>query len=446
MSFPINSKATAPSAPTSIADEEQVTFGQQAPFAAASSLAPFPKASTEHPQADTMNQAYQAPPPTYDEVTRAPGAPQMPNNNSYSDQPESSEHHSPSAPLLAPGAQGSNGYSSIPPPPPRSYASSVSSYTSSTDPDRARRFNKFWIIFFAVVVILLIFDDDRQEGVCSEDRMLRRIASNYHCSDALVDFTINVSGVEGLITVEQDENAKNTLFSAEVVASDRDRLFSIKPSLQQSEKDGIFLSSTTTNAKYQGAGCVYINLRIVFAGHHKQIRKLKIASLEGNVTINMKDSQAEFLELESKVITGHSVINAKVSSNAHIGGSVGSIRGDLVLGKEFAVNLVQGPVILNLAKAPSSRAMQGKVVATQGNVTVGLVPHYEGVYTVESAAGEVALQNINADRTVITKQSSTRITGWNSEDRREPKGPTSELKVQTTRGNAILSFTPMELK
>lgn len=75
---------------------------------------------------DTMNQADQAPPPTYDEVTRAPGTPQMPNNNSYSDQPESSEHHSPSAPLLTPGVQGSNSYSSIPPPPPRSYASSVS--------------------------------------------------------------------------------------------------------------------------------------------------------------------------------------------------------------------------------------------------------------------------------------------------------------------------------
>lgn len=173
--------------------------------------------------------------------------------------------------------------------------------------------------------------------------------------------------------MEQDEKAEKTRFFAEVTASDRDRLLSIKPSLQQSEDDGVFLSTTTTNAKYQGAGCVYIDFRIVFAGHHKQIRKLKISLLEGNVTINMKDSLAEFLELESKVITGHSVISAKVSSNALIGGSVGSIRGDLVLGKEFAVNLVQGPVVLNLAKAPSSRAMQGKAVVTQGNVTVGLV-------------------------------------------------------------------------
>lgn len=172
--------------------------------------------------------------------------------------------------------------------------------------------------------------------------------------------------------MEQDENAEKTLFFAEVFASDRDRLLSVKPSIEQSEEYGIF-RSTTTNAKYQDPGCLYINLKIVFAGHHKQIRKLKFASLEGNITINMKDSQAEILELDSRLITGHSAVSAKVSKNAHIGGSVGSIRGDLVLGKEFTISMVQGPVVLNLAKAPSSIAMQGKVVVNQGNVTVGLV-------------------------------------------------------------------------
>ncbi|KAG0096700.1 hypothetical protein BGZ93_004109, partial [Podila epicladia] len=323
----------------------------------------------------------QAPPPTYDEVTRAPRttraprAPQLPygdhnnsSNSNYGEQPESSEHYSPSAPLLAPGTQGSNGYSSIPGPPVRSYASSVSSYASSSDPDRERRFNKIWIIFFAVVLILLISDNDQQEG---------------------------------FITVEQDAEAEFTQLFAEAFASDRDRLRSIKTGVTQSEETGEFYSSTIATANYQNSGCVFANIRVVFGGKLKQIRRLKIASMEGNVTINMLDEgQAEILELDSRVITGHSLIRVKVPGSAKIGGSVGSIGGDLELGKEFAVNMVEGNVALNLAKSPSSRAMQGKVVVAQGNVTVGLVPHYDGVYTVETGDGDADLQNIDAERTV----------------------------------------------
>ncbi|KAG0077512.1 hypothetical protein BGZ92_001882 [Podila epicladia] len=358
MSFLIDSKNTAPSAPPSgIATEEQATFGQQAPFASSvSGLAPSgPQESTEHsnnhlnrslnPQEylDTLHQANQAPPPTYDEVTRAPRttraprAPQLPygdhnnsSNSNYGEQPESSEHYSPSAPLLAPGTQGSNGYSSIPGPPVRSYASS-----------------------------------------------------------------------EGFITVEQDAEAEFTQLFAEAFASDRDRLRSIKTGVTQSEETGEFYSSTIATANYQNSGCVFANIRVVFGGKLKQIRRLKIASMEGNVTINMLDEgQAEILELDSRVITGHSLIRVKVPGSAKIGGSVGSIGGDLELGKEFAVNMVEGNVALNLAKSPSSRAMQGKVVVAQGNVTVGLVPHYDGVYTVETGDGDADLQNIDAERTV----------------------------------------------
>ncbi|KAF9316837.1 hypothetical protein BG003_001497 [Podila horticola] len=434
MPFPFDSKGVAPSAPSapsepseSIADEEHSTFGQQAPYASsASGVAPYgPQGLTEpsnnhfdhlNPQ---ENQADQAPPPTYDEVTRAPGAPQLPysnhnsnNNSHYGDQPEGSENHNPSAPLLAPGTQGSNGYSSIPPPV-RPYASSVSSYASSSDPDRARRFNKFWIIFFAVVLILLVTDNDRQVGY---------------------------------ITVEQDTKASFTQFFSEVYASDRDRLRSIKPTVLQSEETGQFTFGTSATANYQDSGCVFANIRVVFGGQLQKIRRLKIASMEGNVTINMLDEgQAEILELDSRVITGHSFIRVKVSGGAKIGGSVGSIRGDLMLGKDFAVNMVDGSVAVNLAKAPSSRVMQGKVVVSQGNVTVGLVPHYDGVYSVETGDGDVELQNIDVERTVVTKQTSTKIVGWNSADRREPRGPTSELKVKTADGNAILSFKPIEL-
>ncbi|KAG0359460.1 hypothetical protein BG005_000764 [Podila minutissima] len=397
MSFPTDSKRTAPSAPPSIAVEEQATFGRQAPFAssvsglAPSGLAPSgPQGSTEHSN-NHLNQSlnpqeypdtlHQAPPPTYDEVTRAPGAPQLPHgdhsnssNSNYGDQPESSEHYSPSAPLLAPGTQGSNGYSSIPGPPVRSYASSVSSYASSSDPGRERRFNKFWIIFFAVVLILLVFDNDQQ-------------------------------GREGFITVEQDTKAEFTQFFVEAYASDRDRLRSIRTGVTQSEEAGKFYASTFATANYQDSGCVFANIRIVFGGQLKQVRRLKIASMEGNVTINMLDEgQAEILELDSRVITGHSSIRVKVPGEATIGGSVGTIRGDLELGNTFAVNMVEGNVAVNLAKSPSSRAMQGKVVVAQGNVTVGLVPHYNGVYTVETGDGDADLQNIDAERTVVQKE------------------------------------------
>ncbi|KAF9300899.1 hypothetical protein BGZ74_007376 [Mortierella antarctica] len=424
MSFPTDSKRTAPSAPPSIAVEEQATFGRQAPFAssvsglAPSGLAPSgPQGSTEHSN-NHLNQSlnpqeypdtlHQAPPPTYDEVTRAPGAPQLPHgdhsnssNSNYGDQPESSEHYSPSAPLLAPGTQGSNGYSSIPGPPVRSYASSVSSYASSSDPGRERRFNKFWIIFFAVVLILLVFDNDQQGRVCQEDSLMHRNLVTYTCVNSLVDFTITVSGVEGFITVEQDTKAEFTQFFAEAYASDRDRLRSIRTGVTQSEKAGKFYASTIATANYQDSGCVFANIRIVFGGQLKQVRRLKIASMEGNVTINMLDEgQAEILELDSRVITGHSSIRVKVPGEATIGGSVGSIRGDLELGNTFAVNMVEGNVAVNLAKSPSSRAMQGKVVVAQGNVTVGLVPHYNGVYTVETGDGDADLQNIDAERTV----------------------------------------------
>ncbi|KAG0030736.1 hypothetical protein BGZ82_007305 [Podila clonocystis] len=394
-----------------------------------------------------MYQVDQPPPPTYEEVTRAPGAPQLPysvhnnsNNSNYGDQLETSDPQSPSAPLLAPGTQRSNGYSSIPGPPVRPYASSVSY------PDRARRFNKFWIIFFVVVLILYVSNNDQQDGVCQEDSLMRRNLATYTCVDSLVDFKITVSGVEGFITVEQDAKANATEFFAEVYASDRDRLRSIKTPVMQNEKTGEFISSTFAAANYEGSGCVFANIRVVFGGQLKQVRRLVIASMEGNVTINMMgEGQAEILELDSRVITGHSSIRVKVPGKAKIGGSVGSIRGDLELGKEFAVNMVEGNVAVNLAKSPSSRAIQGKVVVAQGNVTVGLVPHYDGVYTVETNDGDAELQNLDAERTVVRKHTGTKITGWNSADRREPRSPTSELKVQTTDGNAMLSFKPIDV-
>lgn len=144
--------------------------------------------------------------------------------------------------------------------------------------------------------------------------------------------------------------------------------------MTQSEEAGKFYASTFATANYQDSGCVFANIRIVFGGQLKQVRRLKIASMEGNVTINMLDEgQAEILELDSRVITGHSSIRVKVPGEATIGGSVGTIRGDLELGNTFAVNMVEGNVAVNLAKSPSSRAMQGKVVVAQGNVTVGLV-------------------------------------------------------------------------
>ncbi|KAF9107064.1 hypothetical protein BGX27_008891 [Mortierella sp. AM989] len=394
------------------ADEERRTFGQQSPYATpilpaqpiepptptpvsptlaqpstASSTQPLtsPSVSSSSPQAQPQSQnahsynpqeghvAMDIPPPAYEEVAQ-PRAPQI----QY--QPEQDSNSSPSVPLL--GRPPTTEYSTIPIPRVTSRPTSVSgSSTSSTESQRSRKYDKFWLLFFLVVIVLLILDGSDSKGgsgdKCEGDFLIRRNLTDYVLDPEVVDFTVTMTNLPSYIFVEQEKGDEyvqgSTKFIIEASASDRDDLQSISHEIKQ-DYNGILKASITRTSNKIEPECLKTTVRIIFPPSMKRIRRLKFMVNEGNITVDLLNPGQEMKvdSLISTVITGHNHIRADVPTSIRLGGSVGTLTGEIVVRGELAANIVDGSVALNLIQSPGV-LVSSKVNVINGDIKVGMV-------------------------------------------------------------------------
>ncbi|CAO3574158.1 unnamed protein product [Mortierella alpina] len=382
------------------------------------------------------------PPPSYEEVARS-RAPQT----QYGDAQNQEGYTSPSAPLL--GGDHASGYSSIPIPPPRPPSPSLSSIFGP-DPDRARRFNKFWLLFFVVVVVLLLMDGGDpwgDEDVCNGRPRYTRTITEIDFSPHLDDFTISISKIVGLVTVEQapqDDPSPSTKLLIVGSALDRDDFGAILYGTRETENTSVV---TVSSSQQSTTGCLRATVKIVVPASATTLRRLKVSLSEGNLTVSLLDplqpQRMQIEELDTRAITGHSDIRANVLSLARLGGSVGTIRGKIFVGKDLQVAMVDGSIVLDLAQSQETSVMDAKVEVMNGSAKVDMITPYQGEFKVETNNGWAKV-NPDPARTHFTSSSNKSIRGWNSKNK-SPGSLNSNLKVLAQNGDVELSLARVEL-
>ncbi|KAG9319749.1 hypothetical protein KVV02_003199 [Mortierella alpina] len=385
------------------------------------------------------------PPPSYEEVacSRAP-------QTQYGDTQDQEAYTSPSVPLL--GGNPTSGYSSIPiPPPPRPSSPSPSSI-SVPGSDRARRFNKFWLLFFVVIVVLLLMDDGDPSGGEDECSRRPRYTKNLFevaMSPNLDDFEVNISNMVGLVTVEQAPQGDPSPFTrlhVEVSALQRDDLDGIQFGAREESGNTCFV--TLSYSERSTVDCLRTTVKIVVPANATTLKRLKTSISEGNLTISLLDSlqsqPIRIQELDTRVITGHINIRANVISWARLGGSVGTIAGKIIVGKDLQVNMVNGGVALDLAQSRETKVMDAKVEVMNGSAKVNMVTPYEGEFKVETNNGWAKVDP-DPGRTHFSSFSSKSIKGWNSVKDKDPGSSASTLRLLARNGDVELSLARVEL-
>lgn len=142
--------------------------------------------------------------------------------------------------------------------------------------------------------------------------------------------------------------------------------------------------------------CMSATIRLSLSPRLRVLEKLKIVVGEGNVTLAMllPSHPLQIKDLNTRVVTGYTRIDANVTVMA-LGGSVGSIEGNVVVGPSMSVLMVDGYVSLNVSQ--STDVMAGKVIVTNGNIDVGLVSYiiFMGVrfFDLRSVTSEITDQH-----------------------------------------------------
>ncbi|KAG0048104.1 hypothetical protein BGZ83_006898 [Gryganskiella cystojenkinii] len=398
-------------------------------------------------------------PPSYEEVARS-RSPQDPYGNN-SPRPS----NDPSAPLLQPHQQQQqqhqqrqpSTYASIPIPPPAVPYTPSENGSTRSDSERAGRFNKFWVIFFIVVVLLLITDDETRPGggghrgkSCSERAVYHKNLTDFNLAGTIVDFDITGSGVPVDVVFEQGltetPGAPGTIKGiVEGRGLSREDVVMIRNTFTINLENT--LSKVAVTNQVPDRECLSVIVKFVLPPSFRFAENIKVALIEGTATIKLMEENQEAVRinnLDVRVITGDSNVRATVSKSARLGGSVGSIRGDLVIGKEFSVTMVDGHVALNLSPV-DGKVMEGKVVVSNGSINVGLPKPYEGEFRLETRNGLLEVLHPDPSRTVITKMEQRLIRGYSSSTGRAPTPPTSELRLEARNGNATLSMKSIDL-
>ncbi|KAF9125633.1 hypothetical protein BGX30_000378, partial [Mortierella sp. GBA39] len=460
-----------------IPEEEQSTFGQQSPYAAGfndapSSTFPIPSPSirspsirspsipsapptttaSSQPSATTSPRQHPAaaptvpfaipaqqdaqhypeddqPPPAYDEVAQPPRAPQ----NYYGDN-NNHGYTNPSAPLLPSSRPPATSYSTIPPATPYTPGSPRSTYDGSDD--GSRRFNKFWLIFLAVVVLLSITvhddDDDSGNGNCGTG--FTRSIGRQTIPLKINDIIISANGVTTTVIMEQRDHAGEDPDMSEIVVfgtgRDRDEF---KKILLQSGVDpstGKLRMELFKNPETESNDCMSATIRFSLSPRMRVMEKLKIIVDEGSVTLAMllPSHPLQIKDLSTRVVTGYTRIDADVMVMA-LGGSVGLIEGNVVVGTSMSVLMVDGYVSLNVSQ--STDVMAGKVIVTNGNIDVGLTTPYVGSFQVEAGSGSVGIHHVDMETTKVKYESDKVLKGWRTETGQTPWGRYSSLKLNT---------------
>ncbi|GJJ68461.1 hypothetical protein EMPS_00807 [Entomortierella parvispora] len=465
-----------------VLEDERATFGDQAPFASASPSQPSPLDASSSvtnglqsprdivpsqpttPSAPSQSTLGRNPqeadptpdvaPPSYEEVARS--SPHDP----YRTSPRGGGQNNPSTPLMSGDHPRPSTYSSIPVPPPAvPYTPSLNGSIRSNS-ERASRFNKFWIVFFLVVVLLAFTDDESREGddgsggggshgkTCEERATYVRNMTALNVADTLTDFSIFASGLPVKVVFEQSlddsPDAPNTIFShVEARAMNREDVMTLRSSFLMDPDTSIV--KVTIN-RLGSAKCVQVLVKFILPRSVKSISNIKISLTEGSTLINLLEKDRPPVQvgvMDIRVINGESNVRALVAKDAKVGGSVGKIQGELVVGKEFSVIMVDGNVTMNLS--PAQGRIEGKVTVSNGNIQVGLPPTYEGVFKLETRNGALDVINRDPQRTVVTVQEPRLVRGYNSALGKEPRGATSEVRLEMRNGNASLSMKHIEL-
>ncbi|KAF9179580.1 hypothetical protein BGZ51_006828 [Haplosporangium sp. Z 767] len=366
--------------------------------------------------------------------------------------------------MPTPGTQ----YSTIPiPPPVPSYSPSLSSQSES-DPDRASRYNKWSMILFLAIILLLILDNDKDsvpfdggdgDDLCGGRWRFTRNLTDFELSPHLDDIRVTMSGMVSHVIVEQAQDNTNVRGTTKLIiegsGADREDVNTINRFVKQDMSDN---SVTVGITRFPGVGypdCLRVVVKIIFPTFKTNVRRLKFAVSEGNVTVNLLENNNEndhtrnrpsiqVQELDSRVITGHSHIHADVPTWIRLGGSVGTMTGEVVVGKEMSVAMVDGNVTLNLVQRHENNKMESKIAVNNGNIRIGLPTQYEGTFKLQTLDGKIDVQIQDPARTHLTTITDTSITGWSSSMGKEPY-TASELKLSSRSGDVTLSMARIDV-
>lgn len=173
-------------------------------------------------------------------------------------------------------------------------------------------------------------------------------------------------------SLDDSPDAPNTIFSLiEATALNREDVMNIRSSF--------LLNADTTMVRVTinrlaAMECASILVKFVLPRSVESIAIIKVSLTEGSTFINLLEKGRPPVQvdvMDVRVITGESDVRARVAKDLRVGGSVGKIQGDLVVGQDFAVTMVDGHVAVNLT--PASGKIDGKVIVSNGNIRVGLV-------------------------------------------------------------------------
>ncbi|KAG0256654.1 hypothetical protein BG011_004381 [Mortierella polycephala] len=305
-------------------------------------------------------------------------------------------------------------------------------------------------------------DDDKGSGGSGDDlcggrwRFTRNL-TDFELSPTLDDFRVTMSGMVGYVIVEQAQDDANVQGTTKLIiegsGADREDVNTINRFVKQDEFDN---SVTVGITRFPGVGypdCLRVVVKIIFPSLKTNVRRLKIAVGEGNVTVNLLENghghgrnrpSIQVQELDSRVITGHSHIRADVPTWIRLGGSVGTMMGEVVVGKEMSVAMVDGNVSLNLVQRSENNKMESKIAVANGNLRIGLPTPYKGAFKLQTLEGKVDVQNQDPARTHLTAVTDSSITGWSSSMGKEPSSA-SELKLNSRSGYVTLSMARIDV-
>ncbi|KAG0003130.1 hypothetical protein BGZ80_009006 [Entomortierella chlamydospora] len=487
MPFPNDKKGELPQ--VFDAEDERIAFGRQSPYAtptipsqsieptaqtapaATSTSAPVPQPSTpssfptERPSAPqalphSQNEhsynsqdghvAVDVPPPAYEDVVQRRQS--RPPQQHY--QPDEDNNTSPSAPLL--GRSPTADYSSIPAtsntPITRaapSHSPSISGSSTSDDSERPRRFNKFWFWFIIIIIVLLLIGE-KDENMSEKCRNpASRTLADYLISPDYTDFTVTMANMPSYIVVDQggsDELDEGmTRISAIATASDQEDLQNIGHEIKHEQYGRAVKASFTHSSNKVAPECLETMLRITFPTSMEKLMRLRLRVNEGNITINLLEPNKTLplQYLESTVITGHNYIRADVAQSTKVGGTKGTLKGEIVVRRELSANLIDGDVSLNLIQSPGV-LVSSKINVVNGDIKVGMDENYEGSFKLKTTNGSVRVMNADPRKTRIKSSNKNAIEGWHTINGKEPV-VSSDLVLSSLHGEATLSLRRIEI-
>jgi hypothetical protein len=178
-------------------------------------------------------------------------------------------------------------------------------------------------------------------------------------------------------------------FYVEVSASDRDDFNTVHLEMQQDLFAGSLKVTVKGPESQEAPECLRAVARILFSPIRPKIENMRLTVDEGSVSVDLLDLSNRVPsfpglptvptivvnQLYTRVVTGQTYVNAEVPIQATLGGSNGSIQGQILAGLDFSSKLVEGSIALNIGKTDASKLTTSKIEVLNGTINVGMVRH-----------------------------------------------------------------------